>query len=221
MHEKVLMLESDETQTCSNLANNRLRVIIGEEYSFKCFEHGKTRVIYSVKGTGKSVAAYFQAAASLPLRAVWQRVKRHLAESGGERLPQLQLGLIHLLRSAPPAKSSDLQRKKPQFVTTGNRAEIQADALMTHYVFAMSHSKRHKKGDKKIWMTAFIFSGSWHTLYSLTCSARPCLVQPRETLSSRPCKERSNVASKRVQRGTQLIWTEVKDKRRICSQPKS
>lgn len=49
---------------------------------------------------------------------------------------------------------------------------------------------------------------------SPTCSSRPCLIQPRETLSSWPLENRSIVASKLVRRGTQLICTEVEDGRR-------
>lgn len=41
--------------------------------------------------------------------------------------------------------------------------------------------------------------------YMNTCSCWPCLIQLSETLSSRPHKERSSIASILVRRGTQLI----------------
>lgn len=42
-----------------------------------------------------------------------------------------------------------------------------------------------------------------------TCSCWPCLIQLRETLSRRPHKERSSIASIWVRRGAELIWTEA------------
>lgn len=47
--------------------------------------------------------------------------------------------------------------------------------------------------------------------FHITCSSLPCRVQHINTLSSLPCKERSRVTSKLVQRGTHLIWTKVRD----------
>lgn len=168
------------------------------------------------------MAVYLVVAALFPLWSVWQRVKGHLAECGGERLFQLQFGLVQLFWSTPRAKSSDLETNKNRHTYIQCQSKHQVHAAQTFFIkmfitfsqFNMTilYSKRQR--DLIEWSISFTFSGTWHALYSLTCSSRPCLVQPSKTLSSRPCKERSSVASKLVQRGMQLIWTEVKDKSR-------
>lgn len=75
------------------------------------------------------------------------------------------------------------------------------------------HIQRDKKGYKNICLNKalHIFRDMTH---NLTCSSRPCLVQPSKTVSSRCCKERSSVTSKLDKRGMQLIWTAVKDKKK-------
>lgn len=61
-----------------------------------------------------NILKYLVAAVFLPLWAVWQCMKGQLAECGGERLFQLDLGLIQILWMAPWAESSDLEVNKSQ-----------------------------------------------------------------------------------------------------------
>lgn len=77
---------------------------------------------------------YLVAAALLPLWAVWQCVNGQVAESWGERLLQLQPGLIHLLWLTPQAESSDLQMNNPQLTTAESITPIQTDALTWNWI---------------------------------------------------------------------------------------
>lgn len=141
------------------------------------------------------------AAALFPPWTVRQCVKGQPSERGEEGLLQLQLRLIHLLGSTPRAESFDLKRNK----TRGDWAETQTD--WTFDLFQRDY-KRHN---------ICLNKGVLFTFWTATCSSWPCLVQPIKTLSSRPCGERSSVASRLVRWGMQLIWTKVNDKRKTST----
>lgn len=93
------------------------------------------RAVISALSYSKLVWINLLAAALFPRRAVRQRVKRHLAKSGGEGLFHLQFGLIQLLRSTPRAESFDLhiERKKSFLIARGRQTTRSSrDSFRSH-----------------------------------------------------------------------------------------
>lgn len=94
-----------------------------------------------------SLRAYLLIATLVSLRLVGKCVKGQTSEDGGERLSQLELGLIHLLRSTPGAQSSDLEKNRPQFVTTDRQMLLPLLFYLPgqdHFIFRESTKGRQK-----------------------------------------------------------------------------